>query len=186
MKAIVLFLVTSITLTAQSNHSMEHYLIYTVWANDQLVEWLHSADKSAWEEERSSSFTSLNETTQHLWNAEYGWLTSLKEMPWSSAPKKDSKRDVLTGWQSTSRAFAAYGLALLTEDPEGTRIVGESKMRIDDILLHVCNHATYHRGQLITLGRQVGLEDPPRTDYVYFMRLDPSVVDAYRKQLISN
>ncbi len=157
--------------------------MYTIWANDQLIQWLHSADETTWEEKRPSSFSSLNETTRHLWNAEYGWLTRLKDKPWESIPQVSTKDDVLNGWQTTSRALAKYGLSLLSNDPNGTRRVGDGEMRIDDIIHHVCNHATYHRGQLITIGRQVGLNNPPRTDYVYFMQLDAQIIESYKRQV---
>jgi uncharacterized damage-inducible protein DinB len=39
--------------------------------------------------------------------------------------------------------------------------------RIVDILLHIVNHSTYHRGQVTTLLRQVGAV-PPETDFVVF------------------
>jgi uncharacterized damage-inducible protein DinB len=34
---------------------------------------------------------------------------------------------------------------------------------------HVVNHATYHRGQLVTLLRQLG-RTPPPTDYTRWLR----------------
>lgn len=40
--------------------------------------------------------------------------------------------------------------------------------RLGDLVRHVVNHSTYHRGQLTTLLRQVGAE-PPRTDFVTFL-----------------
>ncbi|MCW3088046.1 MAG: hypothetical protein JWQ78_1432, partial [Sediminibacterium sp.] len=42
---------------------------------------------------------------------------------------------------------------------------------VKEILLHLFNHGTYHRGQLVTLLRQVGVEEIPRTDYIEFSRL---------------
>jgi len=40
------------------------------------------------------------------------------------------------------------------------------------IMVHHCmNHSTYHRGQLITLARQLGMkEGVPSTDLLYFSR----------------
>jgi len=36
---------------------------------------------------------------------------------------------------------------------------------LGDLMTHVVNHATYHRGQLTTMLRQVGAT-PPATDFV--------------------
>jgi uncharacterized damage-inducible protein DinB len=34
------------------------------------------------------------------------------------------------------------------------------------MLLHVFNHGTYHRGQLINILRQAGVEKVPETDFI--------------------
>jgi uncharacterized damage-inducible protein DinB len=38
-----------------------------------------------------------------------------------------------------------------------------------EYLLQVLNHSTYHRGQVITIGRNVGLTDAPMTDYNFYL-----------------
>lgn len=43
------------------------------------------------------------------------------------------------------------------------------KNSIRDILFHVINHSTHHRGQIAADFRQNGLE-PPVTDYIFFKR----------------
>lgn len=40
---------------------------------------------------------------------------------------------------------------------------------VEDILMHVCNHGTYHRAQLATMLRQAG-HKPPVTDYIMLKR----------------
>lgn len=41
---------------------------------------------------------------------------------------------------------------------------------VSEILLHLPNHGTYHRGQLVTMLRQLGIEKMPQTDYILFSR----------------
>ncbi|HOY16799.1 MAG TPA: DinB family protein [Haliscomenobacter sp.] len=40
---------------------------------------------------------------------------------------------------------------------------------IQDLLFHVINHTTHHRGQIISDFRQAGIE-PLKTDYVFYVR----------------
>ena len=40
---------------------------------------------------------------------------------------------------------------------------------LDDIMLHVLNHASYHRGQVALLQRADG-QEPAYTDYIQFVR----------------
>ena len=42
---------------------------------------------------------------------------------------------------------------------------------VQDLLAHVVNHATYHRGQIIRRIRELGFT-PPSTDYVLFARIN--------------
>ena len=49
------------------------------------------------------------------------------------------------------------------ENPPGTRW----SYRLEEMLRHVVNHSSYHRGQVASLLRQHGLTPPP-TDYLVF------------------
>ena len=46
---------------------------------------------------------------------------------------------------------------------------GEYSNSIQDLLFHVINHTTHHRGQIISDFRQAGVE-PLKTDYVFYVR----------------
>jgi len=39
------------------------------------------------------------------------------------------------------------------------------------LLMHLFNHATYHRGQLVTMLRQIGIETIPQTDFIVWVRM---------------
>jgi len=54
---------------------------------------------------------------------------------------------------------------LLSGDP--------SSMRLVDQMRHVANHATMHRGQVVGMIRQLGI-DPPSTDLLFYLRSDIS------------
>ena len=44
------------------------------------------------------------------------------------------------------------------------------KQPVNEVLMHVFNHGTYHRGQLVTMLRQIGSEKLPGMDFVLFCR----------------
>jgi len=48
----------------------------------------------------------------------------------------------------------------------------EFQSAIQDILFHVINHSTHHRGQILTLLRQQG-ETPVSLDYIFYVRDQP-------------
>jgi len=39
-----------------------------------------------------------------------------------------------------------------------------------DIIMTVINHGNYHRGQIVTLLRQLGVTTIPKTDYIEWVR----------------
>jgi uncharacterized damage-inducible protein DinB len=48
-----------------------------------------------------------------------------------------------------------------------------SSMPLADQIQHVANHATMHRGQVVGMIRQLGLE-PPATDLLFYLRREIS------------
>ncbi len=161
----------------QGKESMVKMAEYNTWANKQLVDWMAEANEDQWNREVISSFKSLNLTTRHLWNAEWGWLTTLKNESWSTAIDVEDQAemtDVLQGFLKTTKEFETFVTQMEDNALLGVREIGANDEKISclEIIQHVYNHATYHRGQLITLGRQVGLKNPPRTDYIYFFMIN--------------
>lgn len=47
----------------------------------------------------------------------------------------------------------------------------EDRRQRAEMLLHCLQHSTYHRGQLVTMGRALGIINPPKTDYIAYVRL---------------
>lgn len=161
----------------ESNNDLEQlkkYAAYNTWANQQLAQWLSKADSLQWHKEINSSFSTLELTLRHLWNAEYGWLCTLKNIPWESAIDRGEvmpQDQMLKEFINTSMEFQGFVESMTASKLLETRNLGkdERATALADIVLHVFNHATYHRGQLITMGRQVGLLSPRRTDYIHFI-----------------
>ncbi|MGY6562504.1 MAG: DinB family protein [Luteibaculaceae bacterium] len=160
---------------AEAVHIMKAYAAYNLWANERYAEWLAQATDEQLNAEVESSFNSIYKTVVHLWNAEYGWLQTLKEQPWGNPPGNDfqgTNAEFFNQFLETSKAFNEYVLALPASEFNKPYTFGTSEKTTsaEEIMLHVFNHATYHRGQLITLGRQVGLSNPPRADFIFYVR----------------
>lgn len=158
--------------SVEQSQMSARYAQYNEWANEQIIVWLMQASDSQMHKTVESSFNSLYKTVVHLWNAEVGWMQSVKNESWQSAIPPDTiiaSTELLKGWQTTSSSLAKLVNSLNSVEIQSKRVVGKKDVSLEDILLHVCNHATYHRGQLITIGRQVGLTNPPRLDYIYYI-----------------
>lgn len=44
------------------------------------------------------------------------------------------------------------------------------KQPVADVLIHLFNHQSYHRGQIVTMLRQLGATQIPALDYIVFTR----------------
>lgn len=164
------------TPAADSNpqNMLHQYTSYNEWANTQMTNWLTEATDAQFEQELESSFPSLKTTLLHIWNAEYLWLQILKEEPSDEPPGKQfegTMAELLEAVLQTSANFRSYVHGLNPEALQGKVPSGNSSLYIADIIQHCMNHSTYHRGQLITMGRQVGLQSPPRTDFIHYIRI---------------
>jgi uncharacterized damage-inducible protein DinB len=169
----------SVTLEANSDTALSHhmysYAAYNQWANEQFSDWLSGISEELAQKEMVSSFPSIRETLFHLYNAEYGWFSWVKTGEWQSVDDSWKERSTADLWQLLcQKSEEIKNYVKDWEDTDWQKVHERSnglKMTRAEVFHTVFNHATYHRGQFITMGRQLGLTDPPRTDYVYFLSL---------------
>jgi uncharacterized damage-inducible protein DinB len=155
------------------------YARYNLWANKEITDALRKLQPEQVNRELVSSFPSLRTTVYHTWSAEYIWLQRLLlvEQPiWVQGEFKGTFEQACTEWQLVSQQLvqfterqygdAAFEHVCLYHDRQKIAY----KTPVVEILMHVFNHSTYHRGQLITMLRQVGEQVIPCTDFITFAR----------------
>ena len=156
----------------------ENYANYNLWANQTLVEWLRTKPAELLEQEVASSFPSIRKTLQHIWHTQRYWLSILaKEEPVFITPEDESLATVLEGIVRQSAALADVVAAIANTRIEEPILVVSQWFQSDfpafEYLMHCVNHSTYHRGQLVTIGRQLGFTDAPMTDYNFYNVMVP-------------
>jgi uncharacterized damage-inducible protein DinB len=154
------------------------YAAYTAWANDRIRETLLSLSDSQQQQEISSSFTSIYKTAFHVWGATYLWLKRVQHEPHIiklDDPFNGSMEKLCEAWKLVDRDYAeivkSMGEEALIQKLKYQNFRGDPfEEELYLILQHIFNHATYHRGQLVTLLRQVGQEKIPSTDFIAWVR----------------
>ena len=154
------------------------YAEYNLWANEQLTVVLNNIDKPLHFETVISSFPNLFATLEHIWQAEYVWkLRILNQGPSvkPSFPTKETKALVETLLQ-VNKEWIEFVHTISDEKLE--EIVNYNNWQgtpfstpVWQIIHHVFNHSTFHRGQLITMLRQLGVTTLPSTDYITYTRI---------------
>lgn len=150
---------------------------YNQWANALMWEAAAALSDSQRETTILSSFPSVNKTLAHIASAEWIWLQRwLGESPsappaWAIAGDFAVVRAELTAVETARNAYLGSRV-----DEDLAREVGYRTLAgaagsnpLGELMRHVVNHSSYHRGQLATMLRQLGAT-PPSTDYVLYLR----------------
>ena len=111
----------------------------------------------------------------HLLGAEQVWLARFLSAPLEGLPSESDYADLpaLAGGFVDYWPQLEFFLASLDDEQVGSPLVwtnsrGETHTApLHFALLHFANHSTFHRGQIVTLLRQLGYE-PPATDLIYW------------------
>ena len=156
-----------------------NYANYNLWANQLVSDFLKKnlSDEQI-HREISSSFPSVMKTVLHIWDAQYLWLKRMEGISLSVFPSKDFKgttQDALNGLMETSIRWVEVvnncSEDFLNSELTYKTVAGaEFKNKVSDIFQHVFNHSTYHRGQIVTMLRQLGFTELFSTDYISFCR----------------
>lgn len=157
---------------------LRQYAAYNIWATKLLVDCIQQLSEENINKEIVSSFPSLYKTVQHMWLAEEVWWQRMKLVE-----NIDLQSQKFTGSFSELAALLAKQSLLWKnwiEDANDNQLSHvfayirnkeQHKMPVYQMIHHVFNHATYHRGQLVTMLRQSGVDKIPGTDFSTFVKL---------------
>ena len=155
---------------------VHRYADYSLWAHETIVAWLKTKPADVMDKEVASSFPSIMQTLIHIWDTQRFWLAVIKQTPLPQSFRmgyEGTLEDVFEGIISHSQELAQFVKSL--DEAELSKAIElktpwfESNGTRFEYIQHVVNHSTYHRGQLITIGRNVGLTDAPMTDFNYYL-----------------
>lgn len=157
---------------------LNDYASFNLWANTKMINWLQTKPIELMEREVPSSFPNLHLTLLHIWSAEKIWLERLQAIPPTTflfQTFMGTATDVFEGLLAMSQQFADYVHALSESELQetlGFRLLnGTEDSRPRYQMIHHClNHSTYHRGQIVTIARSLGIADPPATDFMQYLR----------------
>src|SRR3982751_916340 len=159
---------------------------YTEWANELALDAAANLSHVYFQAEDGIRHGSIFGTLIHMAGAEWIWLerwqgrSPAKKEAWSRwtreacadlATLKErwqeliEQRDKFVSALDESKLCGALPFKLLSGDA--------SSMRLVDQMQHVANHATLHRGQVVGMIRQLGI-DPPSTDLLFYLRREIS------------
>lgn len=146
---------------------------YNVWANERMMDHLDTLPSDVFLREADLGFKSIAEVISHLVSADIIWFNRIKETQDSTFARKaftDLKeaRQEMDELQSQIRDYVS-SLSDVEKKVSYTMASGRQMQNsIAEILQHVVNHGTYHRGNITTMLRSFGYQGV-MTDYLVFL-----------------
>ncbi len=153
-------------------------LDYHYWARDRLLAAVEPLTPEQYRRDLRSSFKSVRDTLTHLYFAEWIWYSRWQGRSPTTGLEPDSYAD-LAALRAEWVAHEVKVRALLESLGEaGVARVFDYKLMNGQpgtsvfwqMLQHVVNHGSYHRGQVTTMLRQLGAPPAKPMDLIAFYR----------------
>ena len=152
------------------------HLRYSGWASRKLMEAAGTLTPEELTRPMGVSHESLQKTLAHIYFADSIWYTRTVDAARPVPNPKDlpSMETLTIEWQNLQENWEKWSEALSDSDLErdahyklldGTPFTTP----VWQIVLHLVNHATLHRGQVMAMLRQLGTK-PPATDLIFYYR----------------
>lgn len=154
---------------------------YHHWANNRLLNHLSELPGAVYTRELESVFSTVAEVVEHLYMVDGMWLKVMSGAPMEEVMSiigrlkqdvegagldrvKQLYSEVAEGYRAFLKQDEALDQAISINHPR----YGELKTRPSDLVEHVVNHGTYHRGNITAMLRQQGHAGVP-SDYVIYL-----------------
>jgi len=147
------------------------HLRYSAWASRKLMDAAGAVDRQDLERTVGISHGSLLGTLGHILFADWIWYTRvvapLEKPAGTLEALERAWPDLQQRWVDWADGHTDADLARVVEYKGMDGL--EYRNPVWQIVMHVVNHATLHRGQAMGMLRQMGIA-PPHTDLLYYYR----------------
>ena len=164
------YLPPKISNSKQLPYTMKDFFVkwynYNAWANDRV---LTALQQQRVEDEKI--LTLMN----HILTAQFLWLNRIESLPppehklWSTqkiSRLREMATEAANRWNTFIASHEKFSRQMTYHNYTGDLFTND----VEQIMIHVVNHGTYHRGQIAMRLRELGLE-PVNTDYITYERV---------------
>jgi uncharacterized damage-inducible protein DinB len=151
---------------------------FNYWARDRMLAAVEPLTADQFLRDLGNSFRSVRDTVVHTYSAEWVWYTRWQgESPTAPIPfdKFPDLGSLWTAWRELERSIRGFVDGL--DDAALARVLDYRLMNGQpgrsaywQMIQHVVNHGSYHRGQVTTMLRQLGAPPPKSTDLIAYYR----------------
>jgi uncharacterized damage-inducible protein DinB len=151
--------------------------LYNWWANCRLLDTIQVLSSAELGRDLGGSFPSVHKTLLHI-----HWVDMLFLRRWRGLSTEDlaappvlkTIEEIRASWERVRKEQVQFLEHVKDADLNKILSYIDSRGRsisipLQQVMLHLVNHSTYHRGQLASQLRQLG-KVPPPTDFILFSR----------------
>src|SRR5260370_2361871 len=143
---------------------------YDRWANNRVLQAVSALSAEQFTRDLGGGFRSVRDTLVHIIGGEWGWLAYWKKPSHHLAFLTDlrKRRDALfnpnafpnvaavqSNWAEVEKEQAEFVNRLTSESLEKMLPFRTTQIRLANLMQHLANHSTYHRGQVALMMRQL-------------------------------
>ena len=145
------------------------HIFYSGWASRKLLDAALALSEEEQQREFGVSHKSLIGTLEHIFRGDRIWFSRVVD-----PTVLEANETLAIAWPQIQKRWEDWAAALtdqeIARDVDYTDLKGNQHCTpVWQIALHVVNHATLHRGQAMSLLRQLGVAPPP-TDLIFYYR----------------
>lgn len=154
---------------------------YHKWANDRVFEHLRSLPENLYDNEVKSVFSSIRAVLAHMYLVDGMWLSVMSGDNFSQTMAVIEQLQEKSEGQPLEKMKSLYEKvnqdyeSFLNEHKDLDKPMkihhpefGELETPVTEMVKHVVNHGTYHRGNISAMLRQQG-QSGVSTDYIFFL-----------------
>ncbi|TXK85298.1 DinB family protein [Paenibacillus sp. N3.4] len=163
-----------------SNITIKNYE-YHVWANKRVFQRLRELPEEILQQEIGNVFPTLHAGLVHIYRVDTVWFSAMKGSTYeqtkallggieekTSGKSLEQLETVYDELANMYRAFLSSDVDLLAVKEYPHPVHGILYANTEDLIQHIVNHGTYHRGNISSMLRQLGYAGAS-SDYVFFL-----------------
>jgi uncharacterized damage-inducible protein DinB len=163
-----------------TSQDIAQLVAFNRWANQCFFEALSQLPAEDYGRDLRSRHGGIHGTLAHIVGAERGWLSRWQgrsETGTAAIDQLHSVAELRALWESVCDEMSGFLASLddrkLREKLSTTARTGSYTTSYWQMIQHVVDHSSYHRGQIVTMLRQLGVT-PPSTGLLRFYRDGPA------------
>jgi uncharacterized damage-inducible protein DinB len=161
---------------------LEVLVEFHYWATRKILDAAEPLSPEQFTKDLGNSFPSVRDTLAHLYGADWIWCSRWEGESPSALPDPKNFPDLASirkAWDAHEPTLRAtlkrFGERGVDQPVEYMRNGVRQAQPFSQTFQHLVNHGTYHRGQVVTMLRQLGAGTPPSTDLIAFYREQQAV-----------